>query len=84
MFVSLEQYSITVYKKNEMLTFFLLSIFPGIRVADQLLCDGAGQHGVGRGALQRPEGGNDVKDTLCSYVYSRTYKELEVNNNKYV
>lgn len=44
--------------------YFVLFFSSGIRVADQLLCDGAGQHCVGPGALQWPEGGENFKEPL--------------------
>lgn len=46
------------------LTLFSFSFSPGVGVADQLLCDGAGQHCVGPGALQWPEGGENVTELL--------------------
>lgn len=36
---------------------------PGVRAVNKLLCDGAGQHGVSSGALQRPEGGKNFRET---------------------
>lgn len=44
---------------------------PGIRAADQLLCDGAGKHCFGSGALQWPEGGENPIDLLCVYMSMR-------------
>lgn len=41
---------------------------PGIRAANQLLCDGAGKHCFGSGALQWPEGGEKPTELLCVYM----------------
>lgn len=41
---------------------------PGIRAADQLLCDGAGKHCFGSGALQWTEGGENPTELLCVYM----------------
>lgn len=48
---------------------------PGIRAADQLLCDGAGKHCFGSGALQWTEGGENLTELL--YVYMSVMKDVK-------
>lgn len=45
---------------------------PGIRVADQLLRDGAGKHSFSPGTLQRPEGGESPseEESICDTLSS--------------